>query len=916
MAGVYEQYGTTSGFTTPQVDLYWYITVPPGAQQGQTFPFVVGWHPGGYKSGSSALNHQAQAFAEAGFVFVGCEYRLAPPSIAMNTVDGDNGFTPGDHPSPGQDTANDEGHYPSQTTDCRMAVRAARAHELCNGTVFAVGGSAGASHAMFLLATGTNGDDAPDAVAALSIGVANLADDNIWAMDCDPQDHVTCPHEAIANYLDITDTNPNPLSGADLTLAQAASPALQLRSNMNGMFIFLCEKDSLGIPTSTGVDATSYDKDSNVILVETDTENGMIPNLIAEGYTESSSDVPVAGTYKFELVPSDTHAHAFNYWEHTLSDGSGRTVGEAIIEFFNGVAVGEADPPTITGFEPTEIVAGLTEVVITGTNFSGAEGVRFNHVDALSFIVDSDTQITAVPPLDATDGRIQVRTPVDTINSDDEYTVVVLAEDTTPELPERTPILDYPVGGLPPVPPMRPSVPLSVQVVTNGVAGNHDATLSWLPPEDDSGATLLNYIVSCVGENGESATIPDIEGNDVTAIIEDLEADTLFTLTMQAQTIFGISDPVVVQFTSNPPHSGDELKAEPRGCLCLFQTPNHVIEFRPAEVPNFWNNAHLAGSRFRTGWDIIQPNPTDPTEFFWDDIDEYLGYCETYGKIAGISIASGIYTAPWVFQDGKILRMDVTSPETGTMPIPWQTRYLDYWIGGKHDGAQFEGLLRTFAERYDNRPELSYVVLGGLGQIIETILAVSENDLATLLVHANNAGFASVREAWEYAAQRILQAASRAFRNTWVFLSLAKPVPNSVNNGDGDVALTDIVQFGLDNIPNFGIMNAGLNAASDGSNDTAFMPFRLIYTYSSRLSVGFQYGHDSSDPRCDPTQDPDSYDQETGFINTNEAGATTNKAKFLELYVPDATETTGEYVNYPDLIDDATALLAANPDAT
>jgi hypothetical protein len=43
-------------------------------------------------------------------------------------------------------------------------------------------------------------------------------------------------------------------------------------------------------------------------------------------------------------------------------------------------------------------VTGATTVVITGTGFTGASAVRFGTVDATSFAVDSDSQITAVSP--------------------------------------------------------------------------------------------------------------------------------------------------------------------------------------------------------------------------------------------------------------------------------------------------------------------------------------------------------------------------------------------------------------------------------------------------------------------------------------------------------------------------------------
>ena len=65
--------------------------------------------------------------------------------------------------------------------------------------------------------------------------------------------------------------------------------------------------------------------------------------------------------------------------------------------------------PTITSFIPSSGSAGMS-VVITGTGFTGATSVTFNDVSS-AFIVNSDTQITATVPANATTGRIRVTTP-------------------------------------------------------------------------------------------------------------------------------------------------------------------------------------------------------------------------------------------------------------------------------------------------------------------------------------------------------------------------------------------------------------------------------------------------------------------------------------------------------------------------
>ena len=80
-------------------------------------------------------------------------------------------------------------------------------------------------------------------------------------------------------------------------------------------------------------------------------------------------------------------------------------------------------PPTITSFAPASGCAGTASVVITGTNFLGASAVTFGGVPALSYTVNSATQITAVPAVAGSTGTIAVTTVGGTVNSASTFTV-------------------------------------------------------------------------------------------------------------------------------------------------------------------------------------------------------------------------------------------------------------------------------------------------------------------------------------------------------------------------------------------------------------------------------------------------------------------------------------------------------------
>jgi glycerophosphoryl diester phosphodiesterase len=74
-------------------------------------------------------------------------------------------------------------------------------------------------------------------------------------------------------------------------------------------------------------------------------------------------------------------------------------------------------PPVITDFTPTSGSVGITQVTITGSNFTGATSVKFGLVSA-TFTVDSPTQIsTTVPSTAPASARIRVTTPGGSVQS-------------------------------------------------------------------------------------------------------------------------------------------------------------------------------------------------------------------------------------------------------------------------------------------------------------------------------------------------------------------------------------------------------------------------------------------------------------------------------------------------------------------
>ena len=94
-----------------------------------------------------------------------------------------------------------------------------------------------------------------------------------------------------------------------------------------------------------------------------------------------------------------------------------------------------ATTPAVTGFSPTSGPVG-TQVVLTGTGFTGATNVRFDGTKA-TFSVDSDSQITATVPTGATKGTIRIMTPGGPVVTSSKFTVTEPGVPTLPVLAPR-----------------------------------------------------------------------------------------------------------------------------------------------------------------------------------------------------------------------------------------------------------------------------------------------------------------------------------------------------------------------------------------------------------------------------------------------------------------------------------------------
>jgi uncharacterized repeat protein (TIGR01451 family) len=265
-----------------------------------------------------------------------------------------------------------------------------------------------------------------------------------------------------------------------------------------------------------------------------------------------------------------------------------------------------------------------------------------------------------------------------------------------------------------------------------------------------------------------------------------------------------------------------------------------------------WRNPNLDGMRVRADWNAVQPTSST---FDWSHIDELLTLGAQHGKLIGVSVAAGIFTPQWVYDSGAI-EYAIQDGTGNSMPIPWDDAFLTKWLA----------FVDALGARYDGNPALGYVVMSGMGQIVETYMAQTAQDTINL----TNLGGAS---AWRGAAKQIIAAYANAFPTTPFFITAAKPF----HNAHGLSALQNVVDWGVARYPGrFGIMNASLNAQSN----TLYYSNLAVYTYRITQPVGFQM-------LCAAARDPVRL---RGTLDQALMRGVQLGAKFVEVYPVDADD--------------------------
>jgi hypothetical protein len=177
---------------------------------------------------------------------------------------------------------------------------------------------------------------------------------------------------------------------------------------------------------------TSNDGTTEVISRQGATSNDLW--VIAARAGTGSQTVTISGLPS-GLTSGDvyTENRSVNVSNGSFSD----TFGQWEIHVYHFTASAGTAAPTLTSFAPTSGPVGAN-VTITGSNLTGATAVKFNGASA-SFVVNSDTQITASVPSGASNGSISVTTSGGTATSSGTFTVTAPAPRLTSFSPTSGP---------------------------------------------------------------------------------------------------------------------------------------------------------------------------------------------------------------------------------------------------------------------------------------------------------------------------------------------------------------------------------------------------------------------------------------------------------------------------------------------
>ncbi len=321
------------------------------------------------------------------------------------------------------------------------------------------------------------------------------------------------------------------------------------------------------------------------------------------------------------------------------------------------------------------------------------------------------------------------------------------------------------------------------------------------------------------------------------------------------------------------------------------------------------SDPNVDGIALRATWDQIE---TADGVYDWTYLDTQIGAAANAGKKVALGIAAGTATPAWVYAEGAspFQYIDDTSPQTQTIPVPWDPVFLAKW----------EAFVGALGNRYASNPAVVRVDISGINTTtLETKLprsqgAVVSNALGTWTTTNDVANWLSlgytgqrVESAWQGIADTFSQAFPRTQLDIRIITSGTPPIDDAGNVIPGASADPQLVA----DLINTGIARYGAQfiVQNNGLSDTYLNS--QVSAVANQVTTGYQM-------LWYVTNDP-TYRMNNGVpinivteLQTAIDKAIAANAKYLEIYYVDIKNPALQAV----IADAHTRLLSSVPTAT
>jgi hypothetical protein len=228
-------------------------------------------------------------------------------------------------------------------------------------------------------------------------------------------------------------------------------------------------------------------------------------------------------------------------------------------------------------------------------------------------------------------------------------------------------------------------------------------------------------------------------------------------------------------------------------------------------------HANVDAWRVKINWSKVEQSEG---VYNWTAIDQAIALAGATNKKTSISINAGLGTEcpEWLWADGAKKHTIQSGKYAGKiMPEIDDPVYIAKWTR----------FIAKFGTRYDANPHVGYVVMTGIGNVVEWY----ESDPSYFQAQSppNPPGTAK----WINQAKTFIDAYAAAFPTTPIFGALANPY----GNANGLAAEKTVVDYAVGRYPGrFGIMTNTLSARSSIS----FYPISAIVDNKDTQPTGFQ----------------------------------------------------------------------------